>query len=81
MLRDRHGRHFRHAHGHRESAQLRATMLAVGRREMRTHPRGRLVAAAGSSHFIAAQQPELAATEIRRVVHAVRAEAAPTVPA
>jgi pimeloyl-ACP methyl ester carboxylesterase len=60
----------------RGSAELRAAMLDVGRREMGAHRHGRFVAATHSSHFIPAQEPGLVAEEILRIVQAVRAERA-----
>jgi pimeloyl-ACP methyl ester carboxylesterase len=53
-------------------ANLRATMIEVGRREMENHSGGRFVIASQSSHPIPSQQPELVAAEITRVVEMVR---------
>jgi pimeloyl-ACP methyl ester carboxylesterase len=54
------------------SATLRAAIREVGQREMRAHRQGRFVAAAHSSHYIPAEEPELVAQEVMRIVRPLR---------
>jgi pimeloyl-ACP methyl ester carboxylesterase len=58
--------------GSKESAELRGAMLDSGRREMKSHSRGRFVSATRSSHAIPSEEPELLAEEIRQVVRIAR---------
>jgi pimeloyl-ACP methyl ester carboxylesterase len=57
----------------RGEAKARAAMVDLFRREMRSHPRGRFVAASRSGHFIPWQEPALVADAIGQAVRTVRA--------
>jgi pimeloyl-ACP methyl ester carboxylesterase len=58
----------------RGGAKGRAAMVNLFREHLEVHPRGRLVLASGSGHFIPWQEPGLVADEIVRMVRTVRGD-------